>query len=548
MIERHALRHTGERDGPVTPPHGNAHDEGHDEALPASTRALLEAVAAISSDLDLHAVLSRIVEAATHLTGAQYGALGVVGSESVLVEFVTTGINAPHRAEIGDLPHGRGILGLLIHEPQPLRLDDLSEHPQAAGFPTHHPPMRTFLGVPVRIRGTVFGNLYLTEKAGGGPFTAEDQMLVEALATTAGFVIDNARAYGLSERRRQWLEASAELSENLQPPIELGRALSQVARAARSMTQAVAASVLRLDNGVAVHTTAVDDADEAQVEDALELLGDEVWPRGDASPVDLTIGGLEALLVPLRTHLVGSGLLVILFEGGTPPLAFDERALLASFADQAGLALDRAQAIEDRAELAVTSDRERIARDLHDLVIQRLFATGLQLQGAGSMATSPDVAERIDHAVEALDMTIKDIRGTIFELQHRGHAPSLRADLRQLAREYAPLLKFDPSVQTAGPVDSAVPPEVREQLLPVLREALSNLARHAAASEAEIELAVDDREVRLTVLDNGVGLGAVSAESGLRNARRRANALGGSFELGPRQPRGTSFVWRVPLR
>ncbi|WP_296605448.1 GAF domain-containing protein, partial [Nocardioides sp.] len=243
----------------MTPPHGNAHDEGHDEALPASTRALLEAVAAISSDLDLHAVLSRIVEAATHLTGAQYGALGVVGSESVLVEFVTTGINAPHRAEIGDLPHGRGILGLLIHEPQPLRLDDLSEHPQAAGFPTHHPPMRTFLGVPVRIRGTVFGNLYLTEKAGGGPFTAEDQMLVEALATTAGFVIDNARAYGLSERRRQWLEASAELSENLQPPIELGRALSQVARAARSMTQAVAASVLRLDNGVAVHTTAVDD-------------------------------------------------------------------------------------------------------------------------------------------------------------------------------------------------------------------------------------------------------------------------------------------------
>ncbi len=520
----------------------------HPEALPASTRAVLDAVAAISSDLDLHAVLTRIVEAATQLTGARYGALGVVGSDSRLVEFVTTGVDDATRALIGDPPHGHGILGLLVEDPRPLRLHDLSRHPLSVGFPPHHPPMRSFLGVPVRIRGTVYGNLYLTEKAGGSAFTSEDRLLVEALASTAGFVIDNARAYGLSERRRQWLEASAELSETLQPPIDLGHALTQVARAARSMTHALAASVLRLDNGAPVHTTAVDDADAEQVNAALELLGDQVWPRGDASPVDLTVGGLEALLVPLRTHLIGSGLLVLLFEVGTPPTAFDERALLATFADQAGLALDRAQAIEDRAELAVTSDRERIARDLHDLVIQRLFATGLQLQGAGTMATSPALAERIDQAVEALDMTIKDIRGTIFELQHRGHAPSLRADLRQLAREYAPLLEFDPTVTTVGPVDTAVPPAVREQLLPVLREALSNLARHAAAAEAQIELAVDDREVRLTVLDDGVGLSASSAESGLRNARRRATALGGSFELGPRQPRGTSFVWRVPLR
>jgi signal transduction histidine kinase len=536
VIARGTLRQTGS----VT--------SEHHEALPASTRALLDAVAAISSDLDLHAVLTRIVEAATRLTDAQYGALGVVGSGSLLVEFVTTGIDDAQRALIGDLPRGHGILGLLIRDPEPIRLEDLSQHPQSAGFPPHHPPMRSFLGVPVRIRGTVFGNLYLTEKAGGSAFTQEDQLLVEALASTAGFVIDNARAYGLSERRRQWLEASAELTETLQPPIELGRALSQVARSARSMSRAVAASVLRLDNGAPVHTTAVDPADAEQVAGALELLGDQVWPRGDVSPVDLAVGGLQALLVPLRTHLVGSGLLVLLFEGGTPPLAVDERALLASFADQAGLALDRAQAIEDRAELAVTSDRERIARDLHDLVIQRLFATGLQLQGAGTMTTSPAVADRIDQAVEALDMTIKDIRGTIFELQHRGHAPSLRADLRQLAREYAPLLEFSPTVSTVGPVDTAVPLEVREQLLPVLREALSNLARHAAADQAEIELAVDEREVRLTVLDNGVGLGAVSAESGLRNARRRATALGGSFELGSRMPRGTSFVWRVPLR
>jgi signal transduction histidine kinase len=514
--------------------------------LPAATRSLLDAVTAISSDLDLRAVLTRIVEAATELTDAQYGALGVIGNDAFLVEFVTTGLDDDTRAQIGDLPHGRGILGLLIHHPEPIRLDDLTQHPQSAGFPPNHPPMGTFLGVPVRIRGTVFGNLYLTEKVGGASFTQEDQELVEALASAAGFVIDNARAYGLSERRRQWLEASATLSEALQPPIQLGPGLAEVARVARWATGAAATAVLHLEEGNPVRT--VDALDTAAAELALSGLEDQPWPRLDSEPLDTRLGEFAATLVPLRTHLVSAGLLVILVDPETTPLPYDERVLLASFADQAGLALDRAQAIEDRAELAVTSDRERIARDLHDVVIQRLFATGLQLQGAGAMSRVPEVADRIDKAVEALDVTIRDIRSTIFELQHVGRGPSLRADLRKLATEYAPLLKFDPVVHTVGPVDTAVPAEVREQVLPVLREALSNLARHAAADHGEITLETDNREVRLTVLDDGVGIAADVAESGLRNARRRARALGGSLELTPRHPRGTSFVWRVPLR
>jgi signal transduction histidine kinase len=520
---------------------------GDENSLPTSTRALLEAVTAISSDLDLHAVLERIVKAATELTDARYGALGVIGNDAFLVEFVTTGLTAEERARIGDLPHGRGILGLLIHDPQPIRLDDLAQHQQSAGFPPNHPPMGSFLGVPVRIRGTVFGNLYLTEKAGGLSFTKQDQLLVEALAGTAGFVIDNARAYGLSERRRRWLEASAELSEALQPPIEVDRALAEFARAARSMSGAAVAAVIRLENGSPVRTIAPDQH-APEVAQALALLDEEPWPAADASPVDTDLGPFAATLVPLRTHLVAGGLLVLLFANDGPPLTYEERSLLASFSDQAALALDRAQAIEDRAELAVTSDRERIARDLHDLVIQRLFATGLQLQGAGTLTSKPEVAGRIDQAVEALDLTIKDIRGTIFELQRRDAGPTLRADLRQLVREYAPLLEFTPKVRTTGPVDAAVPPEIRDQLLPVLREALSNLARHAAADHGEVELTVDNHEVRLTVLDDGVGIGPVTVESGLRNARRRAAALGGSLELTPRQPRGTSFVWRVPLR
>jgi signal transduction histidine kinase len=521
---------------------------GDEYSLPTSTRALLEAVTAISSDLDLHAVLERIVKAATELTDARYGALGVIGNDSFLVEFVTTGLTADERSLIGDLPHGRGILGLLIHQPEPIRLDDLTKHPQSAGFPPNHPPMSSFLGVPVRIRGTVFGNLYLTEKAGGESFTQQDLLLVEALAGTAGFVIDNARAYGLSERRRQWLEASARLSEAMQPPIDAARALDELARAARSMSRASAAAVLRLDDGIPVHTIAADPSAAPDVEQALSELAEIPWPDVDAAPVDAVLGVFAVTLVPLRTHLVADGLLVTLFERETAPASYEERTLLASFADQAGLALDRAQAIEDRAELAITSDRERIARDLHDQVIQRLFATGLQLQAAGSLADSADVAGRIDQAVDALDLTIKDIRGTVFELQQHDHGSSLRADLRELVREYAHVLAFSPAVHTTGPVDVGVPPEIREQLLPVLREALSNVARHAAAHHGEIELTVDGHEVRLTVLDDGVGIPATTAESGLRNARRRAATLGGSLELTPGQPRGTSFVWRVPLR
>ena len=513
-----------------------------DAALPDSTRALLDAVAAISSDLDLRSVLSRIVEAATLLTGARYGALGVIGEQSALVEFVTTGISDAERAEIGDPPHGRGILGLLIRHPVPIRLDDLTRHPDATGFPPNHPPMSSFLGVPVRIRGTVFGNLYLTEKAGGRSFTEQDQLLVSSLSDTAGFVIDNARAYGLSERRRQWLEAAAALDEAVQPPVDLDAALQEVARAARTVARsaAVAATIVGSDGREQVATSP---GDGSALRAAVELVA--VQPLTE--PTELTVEGYDAFAVPLRTHLVGRGLLIAFHPLGSGPLPLEDRELLVSFAEHAALSLDRAQGIDDRAELAVTSDRERIARDLHDLVIQRLFATGLQLQRAEIRSGDVEVTEIVRKAVDALDGTIRDIRGTIFELQHQGGGSSLRADLRALTREYAPLLKFEPHVHTSGPVDTAVPEEVRDQLLPVLREALSNMARHAAANHGDVEVVVDGSEVRLTVTDDGIGISESVAESGLRNARRRAEALGGRLELSRRTPHGTSFVWRVPL-
>ena len=518
-------------------------------ALPTTTHALLDAVAAISSDLDLRSVLARIVEAATRLTEARYGALGVIGERDVLVEFVTTGLTEAEHAAIGDLPHGRGILGLLIRHPEPIRLDDLAQHPDAAGFPPNHPPMHAVLGVPVRVRGTVFGNLYLTEKSGGRSFTEQDELLVGALANTAGFVIDNARAYGLSERRRQWLEAAADLDDAVQPPVDLDHALHQVARAARTVAraEAVAASV---GEGTPPQLATGADADAssyvAELDEVLEAaLAD---PGSTLRPTERTVGRHDVLVVPLRTHLVGPGVLVAFFEPGTGPLPFEDRELLVSFAEHAALALDRAQGLDDRAALAVATDRERIARDLHDVVIQRLFATGLQLQRVETAVGDDEAASGIVRgAVDALDGTIRDIRGTIFELQRPAGRGSLRADLRALAQEYAPLLGFDPVVRTSGPVDSVVPPLLRDHLMPVLREALSNLARHAGAEHAEVELAVADGALRLTVLDDGVGVGELTRESGLRNARRRATALGGTLELSQREPRGTAFVWTAPL-
>ena len=515
--------------------------------LPDPTRALLDAVTAISSDLDLHSVLTRIVVSATQLTGARYGALGVIGGrDGGLVEFITTGIDPHTRSMIGDLPQGRGILRLLIDEPETIRLDHLQAHPKSFGFPPNHPPMVTFLGVPVRVRGTAFGNLYLTEKAGGAPFTDEDESLVQALASTAGYVIENARAYGLSERRRRWLEAAAELSETLQPPVDLGRALRRIASAVQSVSGAVAAAVISLPPGQPPRIDALEGSAAAQLRGMLDQIADTIPAAPLEDPIEVRAGELVAVVIPLRAHLADRGALVAAYEAGYRPDDAEEREHLASFADQAALALDRAQALADREELAVISDRERIARDLHDLVIQRLFAAGLQLQGMRSVAVLPEVISRIDQIVDDLDLTIRDIRGTIFELQHH-RSSSLRAAVRALVREYVPVLGYTPAVRTSGPVDTAVPEQVQHQLLPVLREAMSNLARHALAEHAEVDVSVGDGELVLAVSDDGTGVTEGRTESGLRNARRRATSLGGSLEVVPNEPRGTRLLWRVPL-
>ena len=516
--------------------------------LPADARALLDAVVAISSDLDLHSVLDRIVVSACRMTGARYGALGVLGNSGDLVDFVTSGFTAEQHAAIGDLPRGKGILGLLIQEPRPLRLRTLQAHPASYGFPPGHPPMETFLGVPVRIRGTVFGNLYLTEKAGGAAFTEEDEQLVDALGP----------GRRLRHRQRAVVRASASDggSGSRRPP----RSWSRSSRRWSSTRRSAGSCWVRCGSPArwpwrwcsgartatpwppptARRSTSLGElvAELAEHIDRAESQGDlAVVPRGDQG---------TAVLVPLRAHLVDTGVLLVVLRAGRGFLAPDEAELLASFTDQASLALDRAQAVSDREELMLVADRDRIARDLHDLVIQRLFATGLHLQGARRTATGDDIRARLDDAVADLDLTIRDIRSTIFDLQVP-HDTSLRAELRGVVKEYVPVLGFTPLVRTSGPVDTAVSTRTAAQMLAVLREALSNVARHAEAEAAVVEVEVAGDLVTLRVTDNGHGLPAVRRESGLRNVRRRAGDLDGTVRFHDEEPHGTRLEWTVPV-
>jgi len=358
---------------------------------------LLDAVLAVASDLTLPVVLQRIVESARSLARARYAALGVIDPEGHLVEFLYAGLGADAAARIGHLPEGRGILGLLVNHPEPIRLRDLSEHPDSAGFPAHHPEMRSFLGVPIRVRDQVFGNLYLCEKVDATEFSKDDETLVIALAAAAA--VDNARLH-------------------------------------------------------------------AQVQ-----------------------------------------------------------------------------------ELAIIEDRERIARDLHDKVIQRLFATGMSLQATQRLVVHKEAGDRVAAAIDDLDATVREIRSTIFALQHDSHR-GLRSEVLDLAAEAESSLGFAPVVHFDGPVDSVVPHDVAEHVLASLREALANVGRHAGAHRVDVLIDVG-ADVVLRVADDGRGLTSVAADEqsghGLRNLAERAHALGGTCTVTDRPDGGVLLEWRAPL-
>lgn len=525
---------------------------------------LIDAILAITSGLKLDATLRAIVHTAAELVDARYGALGVRGYDHRLVEFVYEGIDEETRHLIGSLPEGRGVLGALIEEPKPIRLDDISRHPASVGFPLHHPPMRTFLGVPVRIRDEVFGNLYLTEKADGQPFSDDDEVLVQALAAAAGIAVDNARLFEESRTREAWIEATRDIGTQMLAGADPAMVFRLIAEEALTLMAGAATLVaVPLD----------DEAPACEVDDLVivEVAG-EISPAvkqmtvavsgtsiggvfHDRTPrrfdrLDLAVDGPvepgPALVLPLRAADTVAGVLVALRSADEQPFSDKQLDMMAAFADQAALAWRLATAQRQMREVEILTDRDRIARDLHDHVIQRLFAVGLTLQGAAPRARVPAVRESIYSSIDDLQEIIQEIRSAIFDL-HAGpsRATGLRHRLDKVIYQLA-IPALHTTVQYTGPL-SVVDTVLANHAEAVLREAVSNAVRHANATSLAINVSVED-DVRVEVVDDGVGISGDITESGLRNLRQRADDAGGEFTVENMPTGGTLLRWSAPLR
>ncbi|WP_406164691.1 GAF domain-containing protein [Streptomyces sp. NBC_00996] len=531
--------------------------------------SLMQAVLSVGRELDLEQVLRSILEAAAALVDARYAALGIIGPDGTrLSAFHTVGVTAEEISEIGPYPDGHGILGELIRHPEPLRLTRISEHPASHGFPPNHPAMNSLLGVPIRVRDQVFGNLYLTEKRGGAEFDEEDESVLSTLAVAAGVAIDNARLYEDSRLRERWLRANVEITHSLMSGSARSEALNLIAKRAREITGSALATVAMPMAETKSLTVEIAVGMDAEAHRGLVLpmhetlvglaystgapaASEDVAHDARISPEPPRFAGLgPAVAVPIGTgERVARGVVLLAREAGRPVFSEKVTEMLQGFAAQAAVAMELAERRRDAEQIAVLQDRDRIARDLHDLAIQRLFATGMTLQSAGRFIEHPEASERVLRAVDDLDETIKIIRSTIFGLRvPEGTVGSgLRAQAVRAVGEAAPLLGFAPSVRMEGLVDTNVPRAIGDHVMAVLSEALTNIARHAHADHAQVVLTTDGHEVTLTVSDNGVGIPPDGRRSGLRNMAERAEQLGGLLEVRSSEGGGALLTWRVPL-
>ncbi|MBN9101047.1 MAG: GAF domain-containing protein [Pseudonocardia sp.] len=544
-------------------------------------RGLLQATQLIGADLGLPVVLRRVVQAARELIGARYAALGVIAADGHLAEFIHTGMDAGQVERIGHLPQGKGLLGALIDDATPIRLVAMSGDDRSVGFPPDHPPMGSFLGVPIRVRGKVFGNLYLTEST-RGEFSAEDEELAKALAAAAGSAIDHARLYEVARTRQQWLEASAAITRRMLtgPPggagdTDAGRLgpLRFVAERSRALADADLVTVVLPADGpapaggadpglrvvVAVGTGA-DDLLDGRV--AVEgTLSGQVFttaepvrvahsrdPQGPESVVSAALDVGAVMVVPLTGAGGVNGVLTAARTAGRPEFTADDLAMAAGFANQASVAIELADARAQQARVAMADERERIAADLHDHVIQRLFATGLSLQSAvGALGTANSAGPRITGAVRDLDDTIRQIRTTIFGLHTSPMTrDTVRGRLMQVVTDTTACLPTPPALRFSGLLD-ALPDPITEDLVAVLRESLTNVARHAHASITTVDIDADTTTVTLQVTDDGIGVPETGRRSGLDNLRHRAEHHGGTLTLTAARPTGTHLRWTVPI-
>ncbi len=539
------------------------HDEGATvPSTESQLRRLLEANRLAVEHLDLTLALRQIIEAAVELVGSAYGAIGVLGHDGRLDQFIHTGMDAATVRAIGPSPEGLGLLGALIEDPRPVRLAVLSDDARSVGVPAHHPAITSFIGVPLEVREEIYGHLYLADPRAGA-FSADDQVLVEALATTAGVAIAHARLFDETRRREEWTAATSEITHELLTNDDV------------DVLQLVADRVLGLagaDLVAVVLTHGVEEPYDGLVVDraagvgAASVLGaglapgsslvrrclttrrpqltDQLPGEGAAHLPASALG--PAMAVPLPAQVGVQGSLFVLRDVGAPQFTELDLDVAASLAGHAAIALDRARAREVRAHLRTLEDRDRIARDLHDHVVQRLFAAGLNIQSVGAaLGPGPD-AEHLAAQAAEIDAAIRQIRTTIFAL-NAGDGTGLRAQVVAVAGATAVLLAAPPEVVFAGPVDLLVPVPVHADVCAVVREALTNVGRHAAAQRTQVVVTASPDAVRIEVLDDGTGPPTDVVLSGLANLRQRALARGGSFELTGREGPGSRLLWCVPL-
>lgn len=530
-------------------------------AVQGRLRALLRANQAVVEQLDLAVVLRRITEAAVELVGAEYGALGVNSPSGGLEQFIHVGISPELADRIGQLPEGRGLLGALIDDPNPIRLDRIGDDPRSSGFPANHPPMDTFLGVPVRVRGEVFGALYLSNRAEGS-FTAEDEQLISSLAASAGIAIENARLFAETKRRQAWAGASAEVAATL------------LSASSADAVSILAQRVLALaDADLVTVVVPVEGSDDVLVQVAcgvgsedlqgrtiaaadslagLVLEGGQPIVAGEGHRTDPAARGRDSIgpvmALPLASGGGITGVLVVERRPGGARFDASDLEMAADFAGQATVAIELGRAREDQMRMTVLEDRGRIARDLHDHVIQQLFGTGLELQNIAAGSTDRAAAERLARTVGNLDAAISQIRTAIFALSTPSGTDqdSLRHRLIDLANDVAIGLHRPPTVTFSGPVDLVVEGNLAEDVVAVAREALTNVAKHAEASEVSLAVSTADRWVIVTVADDGRGFGDPIRRSGLANLKARAELHGGAFAI-ESGAQGTTLTWRARL-
>jgi signal transduction histidine kinase len=528
---------------------------------------LLEAGLALSSELSLPVILQRIVDLAAQLTDARYCALGVLGSSGEITDFITTGLSKREREAIGPLPRGRGILGVLIHDARPLRLERIADDARSVGFPAHHPSMTTFLGAPVKALGRVFGNIYLTEKRDAQLFTQQDENDLVVLATQAGVAIANATLYEEARQRERWLDALRQTTVAIMADEPIDSVLALICRLARELAEADLATLVTTTNQPdhLVIATAEGAYDRRLRGLDLPLEGSisgEVMRTGrpivleNASRDSRTyrpmvqLGQMgPSIFVPLLVRGRPFGTVAVSSLVGAPPFAASAVRLVETFAEQASVALDLSRLRRDTERVAILEDRERIAKDLHDGIIQSLFAVGMGLQGTAATVEGTEAEARLEGAVDEIDRVIRDLRNYIFGLR-----PGILADrqleqaLRTLAREVSEQSGLKVGIEVDSAVAAELSPKATE-LLQLTREALSNVQRHADARECLLSLQRSGKHAVLRVRDDGRGFdpSAVRLGQGIANMRDRAKRLGGQVRVVTAPGKGTRLRMAIPL-